>query len=557
MSDPSKNPLSGPLWYKDAVFYELYIRAFADGNGDGKGDFAGLTAHLDYLQELGVDCIWLQPMYQSPLLDDGYDIADFYVVHPDFGTLADFQSFVEAVHARGMRVIVDLVLNHTSDQHPWFQASRRREEPYTDFYVWSQTGREYGGARIIFLDTEPSNWTFDPLRGEYYWHRFFSHQPDLNYDNPLVQDEMLRVMCYWMDMGIDGFRADAVPYLFEREGTNCENLAETHAFLKRLRAVFDERGVGKILLAEANQWPEDVRAYFGGDEKDPNVPGDEFNMGFHFPVMPRLFMALRQADVSPIVEILQRTPAIPANCQWCTFLRNHDELTLEMVTEEERQFMWREYAPEPRMRLNLGIRRRLAPLLDNDRRKIEVMDSLLFTLPGSPIIYYGDEIGMGDNIWLPDRNGVRTPMQWDDGPDAGFSTAPADQLYAPIISDPAYDPACVNVAAARADPTSLYHMLRRFIAVRKQHPVFGRGGLRILRAAPRDVLAFTRSYGGETLLALHNLGDCPETFALDLVAYAEAAPVDLLTGEALPKVTADPYRLTLPPYGYRWLGMSD
>jgi maltose alpha-D-glucosyltransferase/alpha-amylase len=551
-------PTQDPLWYKDAVFYELYIRAFADGNGDGHGDLAGLTAHLDYLQELGIDCIWLLPMYQSPLLDDGYDIADFYVVHPDYGSLADFQAFVAAVHARGMRVIVDLVLNHTSNQHPWFESSRRREEPYTGFYVWSKVGREYGGARIIFVDTEPSNWTFDPVRGEYYWHRFFWHQPDLNYDNPLVQTEMLRVMLYWLDMGIDGFRADAVPYLFEREGTNCENLAETHAFLKRLRAAFDTRATGKIMLAEANQWPEDVRAYFGGDSSAPSVPGDEFNMGFHFPLMPRLYMALRLGDVSPIIDILRRTPDIPENCQWCVFLRNHDELTLEMVTEEERQYLWREYAPEPRMRLNLGIRRRLAPLLDNDRRKLEVLNSLLFTLPGSPIIYYGDEIGMGDNVWLPDRNGLRTPMQWDDGPNAGFSTAPASQLYAPVIGAPPYDPACVNVAAARADPGSLYHTLRHSIAVRKRHPVFSRGDLHILPvASTHGVLAFTRGHEGETVLALHNLGDCPEMLTLDLAAYAGAAPTDLLTGQTLPTVGEEPYRLALPSYGYRWLRIGN
>jgi len=542
-------------WYKDAVFYELYIRAFADGNGDGKGDFAGLTARLDYLQELGVDCIWLLPMYGSPLLDDGYDIADFYVIHPDYGTLADFCTFIAAAHARGLRVIVDLVLNHTSDQHPWFQASRRCQEPYTDYYVWSKTGQEYANARIIFLDSEPSNWTFDPLRGEYYWHRFFFHQPDLNYDNPAVQAEMLRVMRYWLDLGIDGFRADAVPYLFERAGTNCENLPETHAFLRRVRAVADTEYPGKILLAEANQWPEDVRPYFGGDPVDPCLPGDEFNLGFHFPVMPRLYMALRQHDRSAIVDILQRTPPIPGNCQWCTFLRNHDELTLEMVTEEERQYLWREYAPEPRMRLNLGIRRRLAPLVDNDRRRIELLNSLLFTLPGSPIIYYGDEIGMGDNIWLPDRNGVRTPMQWDDGPNAGFSTSPAESLYAPVITAPPYDYACINVAAQRADPGSLLHTIRHFIQVRKLHPVFGRGDLCFLLGPPRPVLAFLRSYGGATLLALHNLSDGRQSCALDLSAFIGQVPCDLLNDATLPAIGAGPYAVELPAYGYRWLGI--
>jgi len=409
------------------------------------------------------------------------------------------------------------------------------------------------------VDTEPGNWTFDPLRGEYYWHRFFRQQPDLNYANPAVQEEMLRVMNYWLELGIDGFRADAVPYLFERDGTNCENLPETHTFLKRLRATLDARHPGKVLLAEANQWPEDVRAYFGGDPADPAVAGDEFHMAFHFPVMPRLFMALKRQDRSTIVDILRRTPAIPANCQWCTFLRNHDELTLEMVTEEERHYMWREYAPDPRMRLNLGIRRRLAPLLDNDRRKIELLNSLLFTLPGSPVIYYGDEIGMGDNIWLPDRNGVRTPMQWDAGPNAGFSPAPAEKLYAAAIDDPVFGYHKVNVAAQRADPGSLFNTIRCLIAVRKAHHVFGRGDLCFLEAEPRPVLAFLRTYNDETVLVLHNLSDRPQPFTLDLAEFAGAVPADLLTGATLPVVGAVPYSLALPPFGYRWLhlGLSD
>ncbi len=414
------------LWYKDAVFYQVYVRAYYDSNGDGHGDLVGVMHKLDYLQQLGVDCLWLMPLYTSPLKDDGYDIADFYGVLPQYGVLEDFQALVEAAHARGLRVIADLVLNHTSDQHPWFQAARSDPaSPYRDYYVWSDSPEKYMEARIIFLDTEASNWSWDEVAGQYYWHRFYASQPDLNFDSPAVRQEMLNVARFWLDMGIDGFRADAVPYLIEREGTNCENLPETHVYLKELRRFIDENYPGRILLCEANQWPEDVRPYFGD--------GDEFQMGFHFPVMPRIYQALRLGDRQSLQWILERTPAIPGNCQWCIFLRNHDELTLEMVTPEEREWMWQEYAPDPRMRLNLGIRRRLAPLLDNDRRKIELANSLLFSLPGSPIIYYGDEIGMGDNIWLHDRNGVRTPMQWQAGPNAGFSSADAAALYAPLI----------------------------------------------------------------------------------------------------------------------------
>ncbi len=456
------------LWYKDAIFYEVHVRAFCDGDADGRGDLRGLISKLDYLKDLGVDCIWLLPIYPSPLKDDGYDISDYYNIAPAYGTVEDFRSLLDQAHARGLHVIMDLVLNHTSDQHPWFQAGRAdRSSPYRDYYVWSDTDQKYSGARIIFLDTEKSNWTWDATAGQYFWHRFYSCQPDLNYDNPAVRGEMINVMRFWLKMGIDGFRADAVPYLFEREGTNCENLPETHAYLKEIRRALDQEFPGRILLAEANQWPEDTRAYFGD--------GDEFQMGFHFPVMPRIFMALRQADRTPLVWILGRTPPIPDNCQWCTFLRNHDELTLEMVTEEERQWMWQEYAPEPRMRLNLGIRRRLAPLLDDDRRKIELANSLLFTLPGSSILYYGDEIGMGDNIWLPDRNGVRTPMQWTSAVNAGFSSAAPKSLYLPLIDNSVYGPAHINVADERAHPDSLLNRLRRLIAVRKQHPAFGRG----------------------------------------------------------------------------------
>ena len=456
------------LWYKDAIFYELYVRAFADGNADGHGDFQGLVARLDYLQELGVDCIWLLPSYPSPLRDDGCDIADFTAIHPDYGTLDDFKAVLDAAHRRGMRVISDLVMNHTSDQHAWFQEARAsRRSPRRDYYVWSDTDQRYRDTRIIFLDTEPSNWTWDELAGQYYWHRFFAHQPDLNYDNPRVQQEMLEVVRFWLELGVDGFRADAVPYLFEREGTNCENLPETHAYLKRVRRYLDEHYPGRILLAEANQLPQDLVAYFGD--------GDEFHMGFHFAVMPRLYMALKQADRSPILGILQRTPAIPPACQWSIFLRNHDELTLEMVTPEEREFMWREYAPEPRMRLNLGIRRRLAPLLDNDRRRIELLYSLLFTLPGSPILYYGDEIGMGDNVELPDRNGVRTPMQWSAEANAGFSAADPARLYSQVIArgDHAYPR--VNVQAQSADPGSLLNRVKHMIRVRKGHACMGQG----------------------------------------------------------------------------------
>ncbi len=535
-----------PLWYKDAILYELYIRAFADGNDDGHGDFQGLTAHLDYLQELGVDCLWLLPMYPSPLLDDGYDIADYTDIHPDYGTLDDWRKFLDEAHRRGLRVIVDLVLNHTSDQHPWFQAARSSpDSPYRDYYVWSDTDQKYQDARIIFIDTETSNWAWDEVAGQYYWHRFFSGQPDLNYDNPAVQQAMLDVLKFWLDTGIDGFRADAVPYLFEREGTNCENLPETHAYLKRIRRFIDEHYSGRILLAEANQWPEDLIPYFG--------QGDEFHMGFHFPLMPRLFMALKQERRTPIIEIMERTPPIPDTCQWCVFLRCHDELTLEMVTEAERQFMWEVYAPEPRMRLNLGIRRRLAPLVDNDRRRIELLNAILFTMPGSPIIYYGDEIGMGDNIWLPDRNGVRTPMQWSDGPNGGFSNAPSDALYAPVIDDQVYGYRQVNVEAQRADPDSLLNWTRRLIRVRKAHTVFGRGDLRFLRPENERVLAYLRGYEGENILVIANLAASPQTAALELTDYAGATPVDLLSDERLALVGDGPYELTLPPYGYRWL----
>jgi maltose alpha-D-glucosyltransferase/alpha-amylase len=538
-----------PLWYKNAVFYELYIRAFADGNNDGHGDFQGVTSKLDYLQHLGVDCIWLLPMYPSPLKDDGYDIADYMDIHRDYGSLDDWKAFVAEAHRRNLRIVVDLVLNHTSDQHRWFQSARSSpDSPYRDYYVWSDTDEKYEEARIIFFDSEPSNWTWDETAGQYFWHRFFSSQPDLNFDNPAVQQEMLDVLEFWMETGIDGFRADAVPYLFEREGTSCENLPETHAYLKRIRQVMDERYPGRILLAEANQWPEDLLPYFGD--------GDEFHMGFHFPLMPRLFMALKTGTRDKIVEILERTPAIPNTCQWCFFLRNHDELTLEMVTEEERQFMWEQYAPESRMRLNLGIRRRLAPLLDNDRRKIELLNAVLFAMPGSPIIYYGDEIGMGDNIWLPDRNGVRTPMQWNDGPNAGFSNAPPDALYAPVIEDETYGYRKVNVAAQQADPYSLLNWTRNLVRVRKAYPLFGRGAFELLLPENRGVLAYLRTYQGEVLLVVGNLSGSVQTATWNLGSYDGATPVDLLSSEQLAPVSHEPYQLTLHPFEYRWLKLQ-
>ncbi len=529
------------LWYKDAIFYQVYVRAFHDSNGDGHGDLRGLQLKLDYIKSLGVDCIWLMPIYPSPLKDDGYDIADFYAIHPDYGTLEDFKALLEAAHARGLRIITDLVLNHTSDQHPWFQAARSDPaSPYHDYYVWSDTDQKYPGARIIFIDSQRSNWTWDPAASQYFWHRFYSSQPDLNYDNPAVQEEMLVVMKFWLDLGVDGFRADAVPYLFEREGTTCENLPETHAFLKKLRGYMDENYPGRILLCEANQWPEDVRPYFGD--------GDEFHMGFHFPIMPRIFMDIRKGNAGDMRDILRRTPPIPENCQWCIFLRNHDELTLEMVTEEERQWMWKNFAPELRMRLNLGIRRRLAPLLDNDRRKIELAHSLLFTLPGSPIIYYGDELGMGDNIWMHDRNGVRTPMQWDSTSNAGFSSAPETALYSPMIRDGAYGIGQVNAEAQQAKPDSLWNTIRKMITARKGHPAFGRGRFRWLELHNDHLAPFLRSYQGETILSLHNLSAEPQSVPGN--GFTAGHYRDILTGERY-----EPARegLQLYPYQYLWL----
>jgi maltose alpha-D-glucosyltransferase/alpha-amylase len=539
-------PDTDATWYKDAVFYELYVRAFCDGNGDGQGDFQGLIQKLDYLQELGIDCIWLLPIYPSPLRDDGYDVADFYGIHPDYGTLDDFEAMLDEAHKRGLRVITDLILNHTSDQHPWFQEARTsRGSPRRDYYVWSDTDQKYEDARIIFVDSQTSNWELDPQTGQYYWHRFFSHQPDLNYDNPKVQQAMLDVMRFWLDLGVDGFRADAVPYLFEREGTSCENLPETHAYLKRLRAFMDANYPGRILLSEANQWPEDTRPYFGD--------GDEFHMAFHFPVMPRIFMSLAWGDRQPILDILARTPLIPKSCQWCTFLRCHDEMTLEMVTEEERAFLWDFYAPEPRMRLNLGIRRRLAPLLDNDRRKIELANSMLFTLPGSPIIYYGDEVGMGDNIWLEDRDGLRTPMQWSDNKNAGFSTAHPSRLYSPVIDDEVFDYQKVNVRAQRNDPSSLFHTMRKMISARKKHQSFGRGDCQFMDPDSTAVLAYIRQHDDETIIVVNNLSSSPQSVSLELAPFSGSSPRDILSGTSFPPVAAQPYILALDPYQYLWL----
>jgi maltose alpha-D-glucosyltransferase/alpha-amylase len=533
-------------WYKDAVFYELHVRSFMDGNNDGVGDFLGLTSKLDYLHKLGIDCIWLLPFYESPLRDDGYDIADYRRVHPSYGTMEDVEVFLREAHARGIRVIADLVVNHTSDQHAWFQRAVASPpgSPERDYYVWSDTDQKYLDARIIFVDTERSNWTWHPQAQAYYWHRFYGHQPDLNYESPRVQQEMLDVMRFWLDRGLDGFRCDAVPYLFQREGTNCENLPETHAFLKELRAALDREYTGKILLAEANQWPTDVRPYFGD--------GDEFHMAFHFPLMPRLFMALRRQDRTPIVEILARTPPIPETCQWGTFLRNHDELTLEMVTDEERDYMYFEYAKDPKMRLNLGIRRRLAPLLDNHRGRIELLNALLISLPGSPVIYYGDEIGMGDNYFLGDRDGVRTPMQWSPDRNAGFSRCDYNRLTTQLIQDPVYGYMSINVEAQERHGTSLLNWMRRLIQLRKRFPVFGRGSIEFLGCENKAVFAFIRKTATQTMLCVNNLSEHVQPIELDLRDYEGSVPIEVTGNRRFPPIRSTPYFLSLGGYDFFW-----
>ena len=538
---------SDPLWFKDAIIYELHVKAFADGNADGIGDFQGLIQKLDYLQALGITCIWLLPFFPSPLRDDGYDIADYMAVHPSYGTMDDFRAFTAAAHERDLQVMIELVINHTSDQHPWFQAARNSPpgSPERDYYVWSDTDRKYLDARIIFTDTEKSNWTWDPVAKAYFWHRFFSHQPDLNFENPAVLEEVLKVMRFWLDLGVDGLRLDAIPYLLERDGTNCENLPETHVLIKKIRAAMDAGYSNRVILAEANQWPSDVRPYFGD--------GDECHMAFHFPVMPRIYMALRQEDRQPIVDIMAQTPEIPATCQWGLFLRNHDELTLEMVTSDERDYMYLAYSADPRTRINLGIRRRLAPLMDNNRRRIELLNSLLFSLPGTPIIYYGDEIGMGDNVYLGDRNGVRTPMQWNADRNAGFSRANPAMLYSPVIMDPVWGYQALNVEGEETDPSSLLSWMRNMIALRKLFRVFGRGTLRFLLPSNQKILAYLRCLDSEQVLCVTNLSGYAQPVDLDLSELAGMTPVEMIGYVEFPPITREPYRLTLGPYGFFWL----
>jgi maltose alpha-D-glucosyltransferase / alpha-amylase len=546
-SAPHPVPESDPLWFKRAVYYELLVRAFADSNGDGVGDFRGLIEHLDYLEWLGVDCIWLLPFNNSPLRDGGYDISDYSDVLPDYGSVDDVRELVAKAHERGMRVIMDLVINHTSDQHEWFQQARSsRDNPYREWYMWSDSKQRYQEARIIFVDTETSNWTWDDQAGQYYFHRFFSHQPDLNYDNPRVREEIFNIVRFWFNVGMDGFRLDAVPYLFAREGTNCENLPETHQFLAELREMVDREFTDKVLLAEANQWPEDVVDYFGTEERP------ECHMNFHFPLMPRMFMALRREQRYPITEILERTPHIPSTAQWGIFLRNHDELTLEMVTDDERDYMWGEYASDPRMKLNLGIRRRLAPLLNNGRRQMELFCGLLLSLPGSPILYYGDEVGMGDNIYLGDRDGVRTPMQWNGDRNGGFSRSDFAQLYLPPLMDPVYGFPAVNVEAQMRNQSSLLHWMRRFIAVRKRFAVFGEGTFEALDAANPSVFAFLRTLDGQVILCVNNLSRFAQPVELDLRRFEGCTPVEMLGHVHFPRIGELSYLLTLAPHSFLW-----
>jgi maltose alpha-D-glucosyltransferase / alpha-amylase len=542
--------MTDDLWYRDGIIYQTHVRAFFDSNDDGIGDFAGLTRKLDYIQDLGVNILWLLPFYPSPLRDDGYDIANYTAVNPSYGTMADFKAFVKEAHARGIRVVTELVVNHTSDQHAWFQKSRRAKpgNPWRDYYVWSDTPEKYKEARIIFKDFESSNWAWDPVAKAYYWHRFFSHQPDLNFDNPAVHDGLFKVLEFWMNTGVDAFRLDAIPYLYEREGTTCENLPETHVYLKKLRAHLDAKYPGKMLLAEANQWPEDTLPYFGD--------GDECHMAFHFPVMPRMYMSLAMEDRFPIVDIMGQTPPIPDNCQWAMFLRNHDELTLEMVTEEDRDYMWRTYAKDTQARINLGIRRRLAPLLENHRGRIHLMNGLLFSFPGTPVVYYGDEIGMGDNIYLGDRNGVRTPMQWSADRNAGFSRCNPQRLFLPVIIDPAYHYEQVNVEAQQSSQYSLLWWMKRLIAMRKRYRALGRGSIEFLHPENRKVLAYTRRYEDETILVVANLSRHVQCFDLDLNHFRGMEPVELSGGTRFPLITDKPYFLTLGPFAFYWFALE-
>lgn len=547
-----QNPIlkDDPLWFKDAVIYEVPVRAFADSDGDGIGDFCGLTQKLDYLQDLGVTAVWVLPFFPSPLRDDGYDISDYTSVNPIYGNLEDFKAFLTAAHERGIRVIIELIINHTSDQHPWFQRARRSPAGSAErnFYVWSDTPEKYQDTRIIFKDFETSNWTWDPVAKAYYWHRFYSHQPDLNFEHPELQQALFNVVDFWLEMGVDGLRLDAVPYLYEREGTNCENLPETHEFLKKLRRHVDEKFPNRMLLAEANQWPEDAVEYYG--------QGDECHMDFHFPLMPRLYMALHMEDSFPIIDILQQTPPIPDNCQWALFLRNHDELTLEMVSDEDRDYMYKVYAQDPQARINLGIRRRLAPLMGNNRRRIELMNALLMSLPGTPVLYYGDEIGMGDNIYLGDRNGVRTPMQWSPDRNGGFSSANPQRLYAPLIVDPEYHYEAVNVEAQRANPNSLWWWTKRLIATRGRYKAFGRGTFEFLYPENRKVLAFTRNYNDEHILVVANLSRFVQAVELDLSAFNGMVPVEIFGRNAFPVISESPYFLSLGPHAFYWFTLQ-
>jgi maltose alpha-D-glucosyltransferase / alpha-amylase len=539
-----------PDWFKRAVFYEVLVRGFSDSNGDGTGDLGGLAEKLDYLAWLGIDCLWLPPFYPSPLRDGGYDISDYEGVLPEFGTIDDFKALLKAAHERGIKVIIDFVMNHTSDQHRWFQASRKDPNgPYGNYYVWSDDDTRYPDARIIFVDTEPSNWTFDPVRKQYFWHRFFSHQPDLNFDSPDVQQAMIDALRFWLDLGIDGFRLDAVPYLYERDGTNGENLPETHELLKRLRKEIDRDYPDRVMLCEANQWPDDVVQYFG----DPATGGDECHMAFHFPVMPRIFMAVRREQRYPISEIMEQTPSIPANCQWGIFLRNHDELTLEMVSDEERDYMWAEYAKDPRMKANIGIRRRLAPLLENDINQIELFTALLLSLPGSPVLYYGDEIGMGDNIWLGDRDGVRTPMQWTPDRNSGFSSCDPGRLYLPVNMDSIYGFQVTNVESQTRNSSSLLHWMRRMIRVRKANPAFGLGTFTDIGGSNPSVLAFVRVFGDDIVLCVNNLSRFPQPVELDLRPWEGSEPIELMGDTRFPAIGELSYLLTLAGHGFYWL----